>query len=106
MINSITDDTFQREVLNSRTPVLVDFWAPWCGPCKALEPTLKQAATAYGAKLKVVKVDIDASPNTPARYGVRGVPTLALFKDGQLLATRAGALTKAQLTEFIDQQLA
>ncbi len=102
----ITDDTFEQEVLQSNTPVLVDYWAEWCGPCKMIAPALDQIASEYSGRLKIAKLNIDENQSTPPKYGIRGIPTLMLFKDGQLAATKVGAMSKAQLTAFIDQQLA
>ena len=104
-IHYVTDDTFEAEVLQSQQPVLVDYWAEWCGPCKMIAPILDEVATEYAGKLKVAKVNIDDNQATPAKYGIRGIPTLMLFKDGELAATKVGALTKAQLTAFLDGNL-
>jgi thioredoxin 1 len=93
-------------VLESKTPVLVDFWAEWCGPCKMIAPILDDVASAYQGKVQIAKVNVDENRDVPAKFGIRGIPTLILFKDGQVAATKVGALTKAQLTAFIDQQLA
>ena len=101
----ITDDTFEQEVLQSPTPVLVDYWAEWCGPCKMIAPALDQVATEYGARLKVTKLNIDENPATPPKYGIRGIPTLMLFKNGNLEATKVGALSKTQLAAFIDSNI-
>ncbi|WP_435104219.1 thioredoxin TrxA [Arhodomonas sp. AD133] len=100
-----SDETFEREVLNASEPVLVDYWAEWCGPCKMIAPILDEVAGAYGAQLKVVKLNIDENPETPPRYGIRGIPTLMLFKNGNVEATKVGALSKSQLTAFIDSNL-
>ena len=102
----VTDDSFDADVLKSSTPVLVDFWAEWCGPCKQIGPALEQIADELAGKVVIAKVNIDDSPMAPSRLGVKGIPTLMLFKDGQLAATKVGAMSKAQLTAFIDQQLA
>jgi thioredoxin 1 len=92
--------------MNAKQPVLVDFWAEWCGPCKMIAPVLDEAATTYSGKLQITKMNVDENRDIPAKFGIRGIPTLMLFKDGQLAATKVGSLSKAQLTEFIDQQLA
>ena len=105
-IHYVTDDNFAAEVLQSTQPVLVDYWAEWCGPCKMIAPILDEVAKDYAGRLKVAKLNIDDNQTTPASYGVRGIPTLMVFKNGQLSATKVGALTKAQLSQFIDQQLA
>ena len=102
----ITDASFESDVLKATGPVLVDFWAEWCGPCKQIGPALEDLATELGEKVTVAKLNIDENPKTPGQFGVRGIPTLMLFKDGQLAATKVGAMSKAQLTAFIDQQLA
>lgn len=99
----VSEATFDAEVLNSDIPVLVDFWAEWCGPCKMIAPVLDQLATEYEGKIKVVKVDVDANPEIPQKYNIRGIPTLIVFKDGNAEATKVGALSKAQLTEFVQE---
>ena len=101
----VTDDTFTDEVLNADIPVLVDYWAEWCGPCKTITPVLDEIAQEYVGKLKIAKLNIDENPNTPPKYGVRGIPTLMLFKGGSVEATRVGALSKSQLTALIDRNL-
>ncbi len=101
----VTDDTFADEVLNSKTPVLVDFWAEWCGPCKMIAPVLDDLAGSYGDKIKIAKMDVDSNKETPAKYNIRGIPTLMIFKDGNLEATKVGALSRSQLTEFVDAAL-
>ncbi len=101
----VTDDTFENEVLKSDVPVLVDYWAEWCNPCKAIAPALNEIAEEYGDKLRVAKLNIDENPATPPKYGVRGIPTLMLFSGGQVEATKVGALSKSQLTAFIDQNI-
>ncbi|PRD65638.1 thioredoxin TrxA [Malikia granosa] len=106
LIKQVTDATFETEVINAGSPVLVDFWAEWCGPCKMIAPILDEVATSYQGKLQVAKMNVDDNREVPAKFGIRGIPTLMVFKDGQLAATKVGALSKAQLTAFIDQQLA
>jgi thioredoxin 1 len=98
----VTDDTFEDEVLKSSEPVLVDYWADWCGPCKMIAPVLDEIADEYAGRVKIAKLNIDENPNTPPRYGIRGIPTLMLFKDGEVEATKVGAVSKSQLTAFID----
>lgn len=104
-ILQINDSDFDEQVLKSESPVLVDFWAEWCGPCKMIAPILEEIAIEYAGKLTVAKVNIDNNPGTPQRYGVRGIPTLILFKDGEVHATKVGALAKSQLAAFIDANL-
>jgi thioredoxin 1 len=101
----VTDDTFEQEVLQSTTPVLVDYWAEWCGPCKMIAPALDHIASEYQGRLKVAKLNIDENPNTPPKYNVRGIPTLMLFKNGSLEAQKVGALSKTQLAAFIDSNI-
>jgi len=101
----VTDDTFADEVLKSDIPVLVDYWAEWCGPCKLIAPVLDEIAQEYVGRLKIAKLNIDENPGTPPKYGIRGIPTLMLFKDGEVEATKVGALAKSQLTAFIDSNL-
>jgi thioredoxin 1 len=104
-IHYVTDDTFAAEVLQSQDPVLVDYWAEWCGPCKMIAPILDDIATEYAGRLKVAKLNIDDNQTTPTSYGVRGIPTLMLFKNGAVEATKVGALSKSQLSAFIDSHL-
>jgi len=101
----LTDESFQNEVLESPKPVLVDYWAEWCGPCKMIAPILTEIANEYEGKIKIAKLNIDDNPQTPPKYGIRGIPTLMLFKDGNVEATKVGALSKSQLTAFIDTNL-
>lgn len=98
----ISDADFENEVLGSDNPVVVDFWAPWCGPCKAMSPVVDEIANEMSEKLKVVKVNIEDNPHAPTQYGVRGVPTLMVFKGGQVVDTRVGGMTKSQLTEWVE----
>ena len=106
LIKQITDASFEADVLQSSTPVLVDYWAEWCGPCKMIAPILDDIAAAYEGKLVVAKMNVDENREIPAKFGIRGIPTLMVFKNGELAATKVGALAKAQLTAFIDQNLA
>lgn len=101
----VTDESFERDVLRSSEPVLVDYWADWCGPCKMIAPVLDEIAEEYVGRIRVAKLNIDENPNTPPRYGIRGIPTLMLFKDGEVEATKVGAVSKSQLTAFIDSNL-
>ena len=104
-IQRVTDETFEAEVLKSETPVLVDYWAEWCGPCKSIAPMLDEVAKEYEGRLKVAKINVDESQVTPAKFGIRGIPTLMLFKNGNVEATRVGALSKSQLTAFLDSNI-
>lgn len=101
----LTDDSFEAEVLGSDSPVLVDYWADWCGPCKMIAPILDEISEEYDGRLKVAKLNIDENPGTPPKYGIRGIPTLMLFKGGAVEATKVGAVSKSQLTAFIDSNL-
>ena len=104
-IITLTDDSFETEVLQSSIPVLVDYWAEWCGPCKTIAPILEEIAQEYAGKIKVAKINIDDNSKTAPKYGVRGIPTLMLFKGGDVEATKVGALSKSQLTAFLDQNI-
>jgi len=105
LIKHVTDSTFEADVLQSAQPILVDYWAEWCGPCKMIAPILDDIAKEYAGKLKVAKVNIDDNQATPAKFGIRGIPTLMLFKNGNVEATKVGALSKSQLAAFIDSNL-
>ena len=104
-ITHITDDSFEEQVLQSQLPVLVDYWAEWCGPCKMIAPALDQIAQEYAGRLKIAKLNIDENQATPPKYGIRGIPTLMLFKNGAVEATKVGALSKTQLAAFIDSNI-
>ena len=104
-IRHVTDDSFEEDVLNAPGPVLVDFWAEWCGPCKQLAPTLEDVARRYQDRVQVVKVNIDENPSTPSRYGVRGIPTIMMFKAGEVAAVKVGALPKNRLLEWVDSSM-
>ncbi len=101
----VTDENFEEEVLNAEQPVLIDYWAEWCGPCKMIAPVLEEIAEDYAGRLKVAKLNIDENPATPPKYGIRGIPTLMLFKNGSVEATKVGAVSKSQLSAFIDSNL-
>lgn len=104
-ISEISDDSFEKEVIESNLPVVVDFWAQWCGPCKALAPIIEDVAEKYIGKVKFVKLDVDANPSTPPKFGVRGIPTLILFKEGQVKTTQVGLINKSDLMQFIDNNI-
>jgi thioredoxin 1 len=104
-ITHVTDSTFKAEVIDSGLPVLVDYWAEWCGPCKMIAPVLEDVAREYAGRLRVAKMDIDSNQATPAQFGIRGIPTLMLFKGGQLAGQKVGALSKGQLSAFLDSHL-
>jgi thioredoxin 1 len=106
LIKHISDATFESDVLQAGKPVLVDYWAEWCGPCKMIAPILDEVSESYKDKLQIAKMNVDENREIPAKFGIRGIPTLMLFKDGQLAATKVGAMSKAQLVQFLDQQLA
>ena len=104
-IRYVTDDTFSSEVLQAQLPTLVDYWAEWCGPCRMIAPILDEVAKEYAGRINVAKVNVDENQQTPQKYGVRGIPTLMLFKNGNVEATKVGALSKSQLTAFIDSHI-
>ena len=105
LITHTSDASFNADVIEADTPVLVDYWAEWCGPCKMIAPILDEVSKTYDGKLRVAKMNVDENRDVPAKYGIRGIPTLMLFKNGELAATKVGALSKAQLTAFIDSHL-
>lgn len=105
LIKHVSDASFESDVIKSSTPVLVDFWAEWCGPCRALAPILDEMAKDYAGRLTVAKMNVDENRDVPARYGIRGIPTVMLFKNGQLAATKVGAMPKSMLASFVDGQL-
>ncbi|MBB5217051.1 thioredoxin TrxA [Parapusillimonas granuli] len=104
-IKHVSDASFDADVINSSLPVLVDYWAAWCGPCKMIAPLLDEAAKQYEGRVIIAKVNVDENPETAAKFGIRGIPTLMLFKDGKAAATKVGALSKSQLTAFLDESL-
>jgi len=104
-ILNVSDDSFEKDVINSEAPVLVDFWAEWCGPCKMIAPILDEISSEYGERVTIAKINIDDNQATPQKFGVRGIPTLMLFKNGELEATKVGAVSKSQLTAFLDSNL-
>lgn len=104
--NTISDDSFEEDVLKSDTPVLVDFWAEWCGPCRQIAPALEEIAGEMGEQVKIAKINIDHNPEAPTRYGVRGIPTMILFKNGEVQATKVGAQPKSKIVEWIEDNIA
>lgn len=106
MLQTVSDSSFAAEVLQSDKPVMIDFWAEWCGPCRALMPVVEDVAGSIGDKVKIVKMNIDENPETPTKYGIRGIPTLMVFKDGQLVDTRVGGMSKQQLSDWLSSIIA
>ena len=104
-IHHITDDSFEPEVLKAEVPVLLDYWAEWCGPCRSIAPILDEVAKEYQGRVKIAKINVDENQRVPAKFGIRGIPTLMLFKNGNLEATKVGALSKSQLTAFLDSNI-
>ncbi len=104
MAGTVNDSNFEMEVLKSELPVLVDFWAPWCGPCRAIAPVIEELAQEYAGKVKVVKMNVDENPSTPSRYGIRAIPTLILFKNGEVVSQVTGAVAKGNLKAMIDEK--
>jgi thioredoxin 1 len=104
-IKYVSDASFEQDVIKSDTPVLVDYWAEWCGPCRMIAPILDEVSKEYGGKIAVAKLNVDENQSTPAKYGIRGIPTLMLFKNGTVVGTKVGALSKSQLTQFIDSNI-
>ncbi len=105
LVLNVTDDSFEAEVLKAETPVLIDFWAEWCGPCKVLGPIIDDVAPEFEGKVKFTKINIDENPNTAPKYGIRGIPTIMIFKNGDLAATNVGVLTKSELTKFLNENI-
>jgi thioredoxin 1 len=103
MTKPVTDDTFDHDVLNSSTPIVVDFWAEWCGPCRMIAPALEEISEDLAGRVEIVKLNIDENPSVPTKYGVRGIPTLLMFKDGEVIATQVGALPKSRLKAWIEE---
>ncbi len=104
-MQNVSDDSFEQDVLESNQPVIMDFWAEWCGPCKALTPILEEVAKTHSSKIKFTKMNVDDNQDTPAKYGIRGIPTLIIFKNGEVVATRVGGASKSQLEAFIDSHV-
>tara|TARA_Y100000748_G_scaffold68838_1_gene56143 strand:- start:966 stop:1289 length:324 start_codon:yes stop_codon:yes gene_type:complete len=105
LVLNVTDDSFETEVLKSEKPVLIDFWAEWCGPCKVLGPIIDDVAPEFEGKVRFTKINIDENPNTAPKYGIRGIPTIMIFKNGDLAATNVGVLTKSELTNFLNENI-